>query len=57
MALSDGFLTIPDVLINLANVHLARCDYQDAVHLYRTALDKLEHKHHPQVRGVNLKTC
>ncbi|GLC38649.1 hypothetical protein PLESTB_000456300 [Pleodorina starrii] len=49
MALSDGFLTIPDVLINLANVHLARCDYQDAVHLYRTALDKLEHKHHPQV--------
>ncbi|KAG2448186.1 hypothetical protein HYH02_006771 [Chlamydomonas schloesseri] len=49
MALSDGFLTIPDVLINLANCNLARCDYQDAVHLYRTALDKLEHKHHPQV--------
>ncbi|KAG2487876.1 hypothetical protein HYH03_013459 [Edaphochlamys debaryana] len=49
MALSDGFLTIPDVLINLANCHLARQDYQDAVHLYRTALDKLDHKHHPQV--------
>ncbi|GFR40487.1 hypothetical protein Agub_g1054 [Astrephomene gubernaculifera] len=49
MALSSGFLTIPDVLINLANVHLARGDYPDAVHLYRTALDKLEHKHHPQV--------
>ncbi len=52
MALSDGFLVIPDVLINLANCHLARQDYADAVHLYRTALDKLEHKHHPLVRHV-----
>ena len=93
MAVSDGFLTIPDVLINLANCHLAKQDYQvsrpalavsndelcralqaatscphtasrflclalrlrpvlapqDAVHLYRTALDKLPQKHHALV--------
>ncbi len=28
MAVSDGFLDIPDVLINLANCHLAKQDYQ-----------------------------
>lgn len=37
---------MPDVLINLANCHLARCEYADAVHLYRVALEKLEHRHH-----------
>lgn len=49
MAAASGFLAVPDVIINLANVHLARQEYPDAIHLYKAALRELPHKHHPTV--------
>eukprot|EP00798_Chlamydomonas_sp_ICE-L_P008150 gene8150-1403_t len=42
VASGGGFLHIPDVYINLANVALAREEYTTAVGLYQVAMDKLD---------------
>lgn len=51
MAASDGFLQIPDLYINLANVSLASQEYTDAIRLYRVALAKLDSSKQSQVSG------
>lgn len=57
MAAAQGFLQVPDVIINLANVHLARQEYPDAIHLYKLALRELPHKHHPTVCVTYHRLC
>ncbi len=42
VASSGGFLHIPDLYINLANVSLASEDYTDALRLYKVAMGKLD---------------
>ena len=51
VAASDGFLQIPDLYINLANVSLASQEYTDAIRLYRVALAKLDSSKQSQVGG------
>lgn len=49
-AASAGFMRVPDVFINLANVHLARTDYVSATKLYEQA-SRLHHGRNTQVQG------
>ena len=50
-AASHGYLHLPDLYINLANVALARQDYTGAIKLYQVALDKLDDSKMSLVRG------
>jgi hypothetical protein len=49
VAASDGFLHIPDLYINLANVALASEDYDDALRLYKVAMSRLDANKQSQV--------
>jgi hypothetical protein len=50
VASSDGFLHIPDLYINMANVALASQEYVDAQRLYKVAMTKLDTSKHSSVR-------
>jgi RNA polymerase-associated protein CTR9 len=49
VAASQGFVSIPDLYINLANVSLASQEYADSLNLYRVAMERLDASKQSQV--------
>lgn len=49
VAASHGFVSIPDLYINLANVSLASQEYADSLNLYRVAMERLDCSRQSQV--------
>lgn len=49
VAASQGFISIPDLYINLANVSLASQEYADSLNLYRVAMERLDASKQSQV--------